>query len=122
MRTIVRLGLAGMLCAGLLSAASPAMANDGDVIMEGRCSGASSWKLKISPENAGLEMEFEVDSNVVGQTWRYQMGYNGSLIAQGTAVTQAPSGSFEVRKVVANQPGQDTLKARAQNPATGETC
>jgi hypothetical protein len=122
MRKMVRMGLAGILSAALLTAAAPAFANDGDVIKEGRCSGISTWKLKISPENSNLEMEFEVDSNIVGQTWRYQMAYNGSVIAQGTAVTKAPSGSFEIRRLEANQAGQDVLRARALNPATGETC
>jgi hypothetical protein len=122
MRTIARLGLAGILSASLIAGASPAFANDEDVIKEGRCSATSTWKLKISPEDAGLELEFEVDSNIVGQTWRYQMAYNGSLISSGTAVTTAPSGSFEIREVEPNQPGQDVLRARAIHPATGETC
>jgi hypothetical protein len=96
--------------------------NDGDVIKEGPCSGASDWKLKLSPENGRLEVEFEVDQNVVGDTWRVQMKDNGTVFFRGRAVTKGPSGSFEVRKVTADQPGTDNVVAQAMNLSTGETC
>jgi hypothetical protein len=36
--------------------------------------------------------------------------------------TQAPSGSFTVRRNIANQPGTDRIVAYAQSVATGQTC
>ena len=40
----------------------------------------------------------------------------------GNRVTQAPSGSFTVRKLTGNPAGTDTLRGRATNLATGEVC
>jgi hypothetical protein len=37
-------------------------------------------------------------------------------------VTQAPSGSFELRIVTSNPPGTDSFVARARNLSTDETC
>ena len=122
MRNVLRLGLAGLMTATLLGGAPAAFANDGDVIATGPCSAGSDWKLKASPENGQIEIEFEVDQNVVGDTWRVVMRQNGDRIFRGRRVTQAPSGSFEVRRVVANTTGDDVFTARAENLSTGEVC
>jgi hypothetical protein len=82
----------------------------------------SDWKLKLSPENGRIEVEFEVDSNRVGQTWNVSMRHNGVLFFQGARVTQAPSGSFTVRRVVNNLAGDDRIVGRAVNARTGEVC
>ncbi|MDP9326664.1 MAG: hypothetical protein M3P10_00485 [Actinomycetota bacterium] len=102
--------------------ALPASANDADVIRQGSCSGRSDWKLKLSPDNGRIEVEFEVDSNVNGQTWHVRILQNGERIFSGNRVTQAPSGSFDVRKLANNTAGTDRFRARAVNGATGETC
>jgi hypothetical protein len=105
-----------------LWAAPWAAANDDDVIREGACSGASDWKLKLSPENGAIEVEFEVDQNVVGDTWRVVMRHNGEVFFRGRRTTKAPSGSFEVRRVAENLDGTDSFRARARNLSTDETC
>ena len=66
-------------------------------------------KLKAGEENGAIEVEFEVDSNINGQVWQYRLLDNNTRIAQGSATTVAPSGSFEVRKVTANRAGQDVI-------------
>ena len=118
---IVRTGLAAGLALSIAGAA-PASANDADVIREGSCSGRSDWKLKASPENGKIEVEYEVDSNVVGQTWRVRIVKNDNVIFHGTRETRGPSGSFEVRRVTSNTAGDDTFRARATNVASGEVC
>lgn len=120
MKRLAALSAATFVGLGLL--AGPAQANDADVIREGACSAASDWKLKLSPENGRIEVEFEVDQNVVGQTWTVVMHHNGTRIFRGDRVTLAASGSFEVRKVVNNLAGDDTVVARATNAKTGEVC
>jgi hypothetical protein len=117
----LKLGLAGILVASVMGAAT-ASAKDGDIIRTGNCSAASDWKLKLSPENGRIEVEFEVDQNVVGDTWRVTLRDNGVLVFRGRAVTQAPSGSFEVRKVIADMAGSDHIVARARNLRTDEVC
>jgi hypothetical protein len=126
MRKGIRLGLASVLAAGLLtagmSAAPAAFAKGREVIKTGSCSASSDWKLKTKADDGRLEVEFEVDSNVNGQTWKVTLSDNGTTVFKGTRVTKAPSGSFEVEKRIANQPGTDMIKGRATNPASGETC
>jgi hypothetical protein len=105
-----------------VTGATPAMAKDGDVVRSGSCSGSTDWKLKLSPEDGRIEVEYEVDSNRVGQTWKVRIAKDGDRIFGGKRTTSGPSGSFEVRVVTSNTAGDDVFKARAKNPATGEVC
>lgn len=86
--------------AGLLIALpmGPALAKDAgtEVRTSGQCSGSATWKLKVKDDDGGVEVEFEVDSNVVGQAWDYTVSGPGGQIASGTRTTTAPSGSFSV--------------------------
>jgi hypothetical protein len=107
--------------AALLSSGT-AFANDADVIKTGACSLGSTWKLKHSPENGQLEVEFEVDQNVADQTWKVTLTTNGQEILRTTAVTDQESGSFDVDTLTANAAGADRTLAVAKNRATGEVC
>ena len=122
MRTIQRLVVAVVVVVSGLALSPAAGARDGDVIRTGACSGASDWKLRLSPEDGKIEVQFEVDSNKVGQTWRVRIRQNGVLIFAGTRMTQAPSGSFEVRRLAQDHAGTDAFRGRAVNIASGETC
>ena len=120
---MVRVMLGAAIAATLIGAvALPATAAAGDIIRQGSCSGSTDWKLKVKPDNGRIEVEYEVDSNVVGQTWRVRIAKNGTSVFAGSRVTQAPSGSFEVRLWTADGAGVDRFRAAAKNPATGETC
>lgn len=118
---MLRMALAAAL-ALTVAGAVPALAKDGDVIRRGACSGASDWKLKLSPENGKIEVEYEVDSNVVGQTWRVRLFQNGERIFAGLRTTKAPSGSFTVRVVANDTAGTDHFRGRAVNTTNGEVC
>ena len=124
MNRITRTATIGIVSAAVLTLApvGPALANDDDVIRRGSCTGATDWKLKASPEDGRIEVEGEIDSNRNGQTWRWRIRHNGSLSARGTATTQPPSGSFEVRRVLVDAAGTDTIVFRARNPRTDEVC
>jgi hypothetical protein len=120
---IVKMALgATVALAMLVVGTTPAMANDADVIRRGSCSGSTDWKLKLSPEDGRIEVEYEVDSNVSGQTWQVQIQKNGAQIFSGSRMTGGPSGSFELRVVTSNPAGTDRFRARAMNAATGEVC
>ncbi len=122
MRTAARggaLALMVLLIVGMIPAAS---AKEGDVIREGRCSGRTDWKLKLSPENGRIEVEFEVDQSRNGRRWRVRMWHDGNRFFKGRRVTRPPSGSFEIRRVQPNRAGVDRFRARAFNPRSGETC
>lgn len=119
-----RLGLVAGIAAVVLLTVVPmgATAKDGDIIQRGSCSAQSDWKLKLSPENGRIEVEFEVDQNRVGRTWNVRLKHDGAVFWRGQRTTQAPSGSFEVRRVTSNDAGPDRIAARAVNPVSGEVC
>ena len=106
----------------LMAAPMTVSAKDGDVIKRGACTAASDWKLKLSPENGRIEVEFEVDQNRNGQKWKIRMKRNGNLFWRGARWTQPPSGSFEVRKLTRNGAGVEKIVVRARNVRTGEVC
>ncbi len=129
MRNMIATG--ALVVASLLTVAPAAQAGgggggggggNGDVITRGSCSGRTDWKLKVKPDDGGLELEFEVDSNVNGQSWNVRIKQNGNRIFSGTRVTQGPSGSFELTRRPNDTAGTDRFVARAKNPSTGETC
>jgi len=115
-------GAGAALALTVTMTATPAFAKDGEVIHQGSCSGKSDWKLKAAPDDGGFEVEGEVDSNKVGQKWRWRMKHNGSLSDRGRATTTAPSGSFDVERLMSDLKGADTFVFRAKNRKTGEVC
>lgn len=106
----------------LLVPAGVASAGDRDVIREGPCNGSSDWKLKLSPEDGGLEVEFEIDQNVTGDRWGVRIRHDGHLAFRGTRTTHGASGSFEVRIVEDDRSGPDRFTGKARNLSTGEIC
>jgi len=111
-----------MVAATLVAAPITASAKDGDIIRRGDCTVRSDWKLKISPEDGRIEVEFEVDQNRSGQTWNVKLKRNSRVFWRGTRRTQPPSGSFEVRRLTRNGAGTEKIVARARNPRSGEVC
>lgn len=121
MRKALRLVGVGLVVMALI-APTAAFAKDGDVITTGPCSAASTWKLKLSDEDAGKEVKIEVDQNVVGDRWKVRILLNGDVLFKGKRTTVAPSGEFKVRRVVTDLPSKDVVKIRARNLTTGEAC
>jgi hypothetical protein len=91
------------------------------VRVAGKCTKASSSKLKLSEENARIEVELEVDQNRNGVRWTVVLTQNGKRLVRMTRTTRAPSGSFEARVLAPNLAGTDVFAARATSPA-GEVC
>jgi hypothetical protein len=120
--TKLAIGIAVVSTAAVIAFAGVASAKEGDVIKKGACGAASTWKLKLSPEDGRIEVEFELDQNVNGVRWRIRMRHNGTLFFNQIRRTRAPSGSFEARAVQPNRAGPDEFRARALNLRTGETC
>ena len=117
-------GVTGLIVAMSLGAAlllAPAAgAKDGDIRVAGVCSTAATSKLKLSEEDGGIEVEFEVDQNRNGVRWTVTLFRNGTQVARRVRVTRGPSGSFEARFVSANRPGVDRFVAKAAR--AGERC
>ena len=111
------------LTAPLLAAATPAFASGGGggVSSSGACTNGGHFELKAKHDDGKIEMEYQVDSNRAGQVWAVRITDNGAVVVSRNATTAAPSGSFTIRKVIANQPGLDKIHARAtfQNHTCG---
>ena len=106
----------------LVSTPMTVAAKDGDVIRRGSCTARSYWKLKLSPENGRIEVEFEVDQNRNGHAWNVRMRRSGNVSWRGQRRTKPPSGSFEVRRLTRDAGGADRILVRASNPRSGEVC
>jgi hypothetical protein len=104
-----------------LAAAGPVAAKGGDDIeVRGRCSGGGTWELKGKHDDGLLEVEFEVDTNRVGQRWNVVITNNDRTVFSGNRVTLAPSGSFSVERRTADLSGTDRLVATATR--NGQIC
>jgi hypothetical protein len=68
MRNVITLA-AVIAAAVALPAVAPAKNDPGLVQRTGKCSNGATWKLKAKPDDARLEVEFEVDQNVSGRRW-----------------------------------------------------
>jgi hypothetical protein len=104
----------------LLALASPALAKDGDLTVRGSCTARSAVKLKLSGENGRIEAEVEVDQNRNGVPWTVLLTRDGVRVARVIRLTRAPSGSFTLRRLVANPAGADVIRAVATR--RGERC
>jgi hypothetical protein len=118
--------LATLSIGTLMALAVPGVAGashgGGGKTASGTCSASSTSKIKVKADNGRIETEFEVDQNVVGDTWKVSLSDNGNVVAKGKGTTAAPSGSFEFRRRIANLAGTDHISATAKNLSTGETC
>ena len=102
----------------------PALAQGGsddriEVSSQGQCSGSARWELKAKERDGGVEVEFEVDSNVVGQQWDYTLSGPDGVLSSGTRTTTAPSGSFSV-EVKTSGSANDTFVGQATSG--GQEC
>jgi len=93
----------------------------GEKRVAGSCTGGSTAKLKVKPDDGRLETEFEVDQNRNGVKWAVRIRRNGKLAVKTNATTKAPSGSFSVERRLTNGRGKDRITARATSPS-GEVC
>jgi hypothetical protein len=114
------------LAAMLLALAPTALAGQSKggkgIIKQGKCTGSSTWKLKVKSDDGRLETEFEVDQNRVGKRWRVRLVRDGSTVFRGIRTTVAPSGSFTVRRLLAASAGTTRIVASAKALQSGESC
>ncbi len=122
MNTKIRASVAAAAIAATLFTPSLAEANEADRITTGMCSGAADWKIKLSREHRGIEVEYEVDASRRGQQWRVTLFHGNRRVVRNVFTTHGISGSFTVRRVEANRAGHDRFRARAVRLGDGQTC
>lgn len=118
--TITALSVAAAL--GVPASGALASGDDAGVRNGGSCTDASSSKIKVKEDDGRLEVEFEVDQNRNGETWKVKIKDNGDVAFRGKAVTKAPSGSFSIERKIADRSGTDSIVAVGRNAGTGERC
>ena len=103
------------LTAPLLATATPAFASGGGggVSASGACTNGGHFELKAKHDSGRIEMEYQVDTNQAGQVWAVRITDNGAVVVSRHATTAGPSGSFTIRKFIADRPGADKIHARA---------
>jgi hypothetical protein len=118
-RTTIRRSSAALVLAAAVAApvlaAGPAQAQGGSpgVRASGACTGGGVWKLKAKHDNGRVQVEYEVDTNRVGQPWKVTITDNNATIFSGTRTTVAPSGSFTVRVLTGDRAGADVIRTKA---------
>lgn len=106
--------------APLLVVPSAQAGGDDKVIRTGSCTEGASWKIKAKPDNGRLEVEAEIDSSRLGETWSWVLKHNGTVSARGASVTTARSGSFDIDRTTVDVAGPDSFRFRATH--NGELC
>jgi hypothetical protein len=101
------LALLGLACAPL------ATAKDGDLIRRGKCANGIKTKLKASPENGQIEVEYELDNAAPNSLWQITLRKNGRAKSFG---------DLNVRKVTPNGNGSDRIEAIARRSGGGAAC
>jgi hypothetical protein len=109
-------GLALLCATAVVAGPAQARSHGGDAVRtSGNCTnGRGVWALKAKPDDGRLEIEFEVDTNQVGQLWHVRITDNRHVVVNRDVRTKAPSGSFTMNPTTANRVGtSDTIRAHA---------
>lgn len=104
-----------------LASLSTAMAKTGDVIKRANCPGSAKSKLKASPENGRIEVEYEIDNAVAGERWKIILKKGNRKIFKGVRTVNGAR-EIKVRKVTSNGAGTERISAKARNLNTGAQC
>lgn len=121
---VTRTGI--LLVLALAFAAQPADARTGDhgrgeVRAAGACSSGAAASLRLKSDVDRIELRFQVDHAGTHSAWRVALVHERRIVWKGAAKSTGPDGSFEVRRLLPDLPGADTVSARAWGPR-GLTC
>lgn len=80
--------------------------------------GGGDISLKAKLDNRMIEVEAEVDTNVIGQTWavtirRGTATTSATTVFVGNGTTAGLSGSFSVERLISNLAGDDNISVTA---------
>lgn len=122
MRLSLKFLVACITVLGPLMLVPAAVAEDNDVERRGSCSDSSRWELDLERTPGGIEVDFEVDQNDVGERWRVKLVHNGDVFFHDVRTTHGDDGSFDVERHTNDGAGIDRFVGRAVNRSTGEVC
>ncbi len=112
----------------LLAGATPARAEHGggddgrrEARVTGTCSAGASSKLRLRSRDGAISVEFEVKRRRGGERWRVVLVHERRVAWRSSIRTKRSSGSFRIRRSLADYDGPDEVTARASGPR-GMTC
>ena len=99
-----------------------ALGKDGrdEVRVTGVCSGVAASKLRLRSRDDRIELRFEVERGRPG-VWRVVVVHERRVAWKGSIRATRSGGSFEVRRMLPDFPGADTVSTRALGPR-GVVC
>ncbi|MBA2642603.1 MAG: hypothetical protein H0U82_06740 [Actinobacteria bacterium] len=101
-------------------ASEGAAADDGEARVEKRCSRGSTAELRLRVRGREIRVEFEIDVERPGGTWRVILLHERRTAFRGT-LRPGDSGTIRLRRTVPNWFGTDSFTVRA-TASRGETC
>lgn len=116
-RTRRLLGTAAVAVLALV-ASGQAAARDGagEVRVRGVCGGGTSSELRVERDDGELEVRFELDHDRPAVPWRVILVHERRVVWRIDARRTRSNGELEVRRILRDLPGTDTVSARAVGP------
>jgi hypothetical protein len=99
-----------------------ALGKDGrdEVRVTGVCSGLAASKLRLRGRDDRIELRFEVERGRPG-VWSVVVVHERRVAWKGSIRATRSGGTFEVRRMLRDLPGADTISTRALGPR-GVVC
>ncbi len=114
--------VAALIWIGLPHAHAHAESLTPRVVRRGACSVASSWKLRVVPDDQGmLRVRFTLLGGAVGEKWNVYLDQNGTGFFAGSR-TSRDGGLVSVGRLTTDSIGVDLIGATAHDVISDETC
>jgi hypothetical protein len=108
------------LCAALALPLAARADEDDDVRRTGTCSRSSEVQLRLRGDDDVIRVELEIETDQRGSKWAVILLHERRIAFRGK-VRASGGGSVELRRVVPNWFGPDSVVVRATSPR-GESC
>ena len=121
-RLLVIVGLLLAVLAGTAAADDGGRGGgDSDVRVAGACGRGSTANLRVRSHNGGIEVRFALHQSRGRGLWRVTIVHENRVAVRTTANTTSSDGSYEVRRVLRDLQGSDTIVVHAWGPG-GLAC
>ena len=94
---------------------------DSDVRVTGVCGRGASANLRVRSRDEGIEVRFALRQTLGRGLWRVTIVHENRVVVRTTAKTTSGDDSYEVRRVVRDLLGSDTIVVHAWGPG-GLAC
>jgi hypothetical protein len=118
---ILLVGIAALVLVVARPVTAIAKDGRGEVRVSGSCGRGASSALRLKGRDGDIEVRFEIDHARPSVGWRVALVHERRIAWKGAARTARSTGSLEVRRVLRDLPGADTVTAQAWGPG-GLVC